>query len=131
MEGPELPVLLVNEVDGVLGVLETHLPFLKKHFHLITMKEFLENKGHFSTKVKAIYVWWHKPIIDRELLENLPNLKVIASSGVGMDHLDLKLISGYGVRMANAPHAVCNSTADIGMALLLTAARRLVEASMV
>ncbi|XP_062836688.1 glyoxylate/hydroxypyruvate reductase B isoform X2 [Anolis carolinensis] len=127
MEGPELPGLLVNEVGGILGILEAHLPFLKKHFHLITMKEFLESKERFSAKVKAIYVWWHKPVIDRELLDSLPDLKVIANSGVGMDHLDLKLISGYGVRMANAPHAVCSSTADIGMALLLTAARRLIE----
>ncbi|XP_067323142.1 putative 2-hydroxyacid dehydrogenase SE_1879 [Anolis sagrei] len=127
MEGPELPGLLVNEVGGILGILEAHLPFLKKHFHLITMEEFLERKERFSAKVKAIYVWWHKPVIDRELLDSLPHLKVIANSGIGMDHLDLKLISGYGVRMANAPHAVCSSTADIGMALLLTAARRIVE----
>ncbi|XP_066482394.1 probable 2-ketogluconate reductase isoform X2 [Tiliqua scincoides] len=127
MEEPELPVLLVNEVGGALGVLEAHVPFLKKHFHLITMKEFLESKEYFSAKIKAIYVWWHKPVIDEELLKSLPNLKVIANSGVGMDHLDLELISGFGVKMASAPYAVSTSTADIGMALLLTAARKLVE----
>ncbi|XP_015267968.1 PREDICTED: probable 2-ketogluconate reductase [Gekko japonicus] len=127
MEEPELPVLLVDEVGGLLGVLEAHLPFLKKHFHLITMKEFLENKACLSIKVEAIYMWWHRPVIDHELLKSLPNLKVVASSGVGVDHLDLKLIAGFGVRMANTPHAVCSSTADIGVALLLAAARRLVE----
>ncbi|CAM2106356.1 unnamed protein product [Caretta caretta] len=46
MEQRELPVLLVNEVGGVCGVLEAHVEFLKKHFHLITMKEFLKNKKH-------------------------------------------------------------------------------------
>ncbi|XP_053876778.1 glyoxylate/hydroxypyruvate reductase B-like isoform X2 [Malaclemys terrapin pileata] len=127
MEQRELPVLLVNEVGGVRGVLEAHMEFLKKHFHLITMKEFLKNKKHWRKKVQAIYLWWHKPIIDRELLESLPDLKVIANSGVGMDHLDLKLISSFGVKMANAPHAVSSSTADTGMALLLASARRLVE----
>uniref|UniRef100_A0A8C3RYR1 Glyoxylate reductase/hydroxypyruvate reductase n=1 Tax=Chelydra serpentina TaxID=8475 RepID=A0A8C3RYR1_CHESE len=129
MEQGELPVLLVNEVGGVRGVLKAHVEFLKKHFHLITMKEFLKNKKHWSKKVQAIYLWWHKPIIDRELLESLPDLKVIANSGVGMDHLDLKLISSFGVKMANAPHAVSSSTADTGMALLLASARRLVEVS--
>uniref|UniRef100_A0A8C0IL93 GRHPR reductase n=1 Tax=Chelonoidis abingdonii TaxID=106734 RepID=A0A8C0IL93_CHEAB len=123
----ELPVLLVNEVGGVRGVLEAHVEFLKKYFHLITMKEFLKNKTHWSKKVQAIYLWWHKPIIDRELLESLPDLKVIANSGVGMDHLDLKLISNFGVKMANTPHAVSSSTADTGMALLLASARRVVE----
>ncbi|NWI21122.1 GRHPR reductase, partial [Crypturellus soui] len=78
-------------------------------------------------KVQAIYLWWHKPVIDRELLQSLPNLKVIANSGVGMDHLDLKLIAAFGVKMANVPHAVSTSTADTGMALLLASARRLIE----
>ncbi|NXR02273.1 GRHPR reductase, partial [Sagittarius serpentarius] len=78
-------------------------------------------------KVQAIYLWWHKPVIDPELLQSLPNLKVIANSGVGMDHLDLKLVASFGVKMANAPCAVSSSTADAGMALLLASARRLVE----
>ncbi|NXI97441.1 GRHPR reductase, partial [Psophia crepitans] len=80
-----------------------------------------------SKKVQAIYLWWHKPVIDQELLQSLPNLKVIANSGVGMDHLDLKLVASFGVKMANARHAVSSSTADTGMALLLASARRLVE----
>ncbi|NWU42052.1 GRHPR reductase, partial [Hylia prasina] len=78
-------------------------------------------------KVQAIYLWWHKPVIDKELLQSLPNLKVIANSGVVMDHLDLKLVAGFGVKMANAPRAVSSTTADTGMALLLASARRLVE----
>lgn len=127
MEGGELPWLLVNEIGGIRGILHSHVPFLKKHFHLITMKEFLENKKDVGKKVQAIYLWWHKPVIDRELLQSLPNLKVIANSGVGMDHLDLKLIASFGVKMANAPHAVSSATADAGMALLLASARRLVE----
>lgn len=127
MQDPKLPLLLINEVGGTLGVLEAHVPFLKKHFQLITMKEFLESKECYRAQVQAIYSWWHKPVIDRELLKSLPNLKVISSAGVGTDHLDLKLISGFGVRIANTPHAVHSTTADIGMALLLAAARRLVE----
>ncbi|NWV43389.1 GRHPR reductase, partial [Grantiella picta] len=78
-------------------------------------------------KVQAIYMWWHKPVINKELLQSMPNLKVIANSGVGMDHLDLKLIASFGVKMANVPHAVSSTTADTGMALLLASARRLVE----
>ncbi|KAM9285844.1 putative 2-ketogluconate reductase [Cariama cristata] len=127
MGGGELPGLLVNEIGGIHGILNGHVAFLKKHFYLITMKEFLENRKHMSKKVQAIYLWWHKPVIDQELLQSLPNLKVIANSGVGMDHLDLKLVASFGVKMANAPRAVSSSTADTGMALLLASARRLVE----
>lgn len=127
MEEGELPWLLVNEIGGIRGILHSHVPFLKKHFHLITMKEFLENRKDIGKKVQAIYLWWHKPVINKELLQSLPNLKVIANSGVGMDHLDLKLVASFGVKMANAPRAVSSSTADTGMALLLASARRLVE----
>ncbi|KAF1457822.1 Hydroxyphenylpyruvate reductase, partial [Spheniscus mendiculus] len=127
MGGGELPGLLVNEIGGIRGILHGHIAFLKKHFYLITMKEFLENRKHMSKKVQAIYLWWYKSVIDQELLQSLPNLKVIANSGVGMDHLDLKLVAGFGVKVANAPCDVSGSTADTGMALLLASARRLVE----
>ncbi|KAF1427456.1 Glyoxylate reductase/hydroxypyruvate reductase, partial [Spheniscus magellanicus] len=80
-----------------------------------------------SKKVQAISLWWYKSVIDQELLQSLPNLKVIANSGVGMDHLDLKFVAGFGVKVANAPCDVSGSIADTGMALLLASARRLVE----
>ncbi|XP_029770310.1 uncharacterized protein LOC113405889, partial [Terrapene carolina triunguis] len=127
MEEQELPYVLINTTGGTYGVYEDHVEFLKKHFNLITMKEFLENKNRLSEKIKAIYMWWHKPAANQELLHSLPNLKVIATSGAGVDHLDLKLISSFGVKVANTPFAVCNVTADLGMALMLASARRLVE----
>lgn len=127
MEGQELPYVLVDCIGGRHGVYEDHLGFLKKRFHLITMKEYLENKTFLSKKIRAIYSWYHKPVINEELLQSLPNLKVVASSGVGIDHLDLKLLSSYGVKVSNTPFIVSTDTADMGMALLLASSRRLVE----
>lgn len=91
------------------------------------MQEFLENKTQFGPKIQAVYIWGGKPAVDLELLQSLPSLKIIASSGAGLDHLDQKLIASFGVKVANTPHAVSSPTADLGMALLLAAARRLVE----
>ncbi|XP_015446281.1 uncharacterized protein LOC102893089, partial [Pteropus alecto] len=51
----------------------------------------------------------------------------VAPAGAGLDHLDLKLIASFGVKVANTPDAVSSPTADLGMALLLAAARRVVE----
>ncbi|NXG85726.1 GRHPR reductase, partial [Stercorarius parasiticus] len=72
-------------------------------------------------------MWYHKPVINKELLQSLPNLKIVASSGVGIDHLDLKLLSSYGVKLSNTPFIVSTDTADMGMALMLASSRRLVE----
>ncbi|NWW55468.1 HPPR reductase, partial [Pedionomus torquatus] len=127
MEGQELPYVLVDCVGGKHGVYEDHVEFLEKHFCLIPMKEYLENKKHLSEKIRAIYVWYHKPVVNKELLQSLPNLKIIANSGVGIDHLDLNLLSSYGVKLSNTPFVVSTDTADLGMALMLASSRRLVE----
>ncbi|XP_029897803.1 probable 2-ketogluconate reductase isoform X2 [Aquila chrysaetos chrysaetos] len=127
MAEEELPGVLILDIGGTHGVLENLAALLKKHFRLITMKEFLQNKKEMSKKIQSIFVFECRPTIDRELLESLPNLKVIGNSGVGVNHLDLKMISSFGVKVTNTPHAVADPTADIGMALMLASARRLVE----
>ncbi|NWR71962.1 GRHPR reductase, partial [Centropus unirufus] len=72
-------------------------------------------------------MWYHKPVVNEELLQSLPNLKIVASSGVGIDHMDLKLLSRYGVKVSNTPFVVSSDTADLAMALMLASSRRLVE----
>ncbi|XP_027577299.2 probable 2-ketogluconate reductase [Pipra filicauda] len=127
MEGQELPYVLIDCIGGVHGVYEDHVGFLQKHFHLITMKEYLENKTLLSKKIRAIYMWYQKPVVNKELLQSLPNLRIVASSGVGIDHLDLNLLSSFGVKVSNTPFIVSTDTADLGMALMLASSRRLVE----
>ncbi|XP_009893253.1 PREDICTED: glyoxylate reductase/hydroxypyruvate reductase-like [Charadrius vociferus] len=127
MEGQELPYVLIDCIGGKHGVYEDHIEFLEKYFHLITMKEYLENRKFLSEKIRAVYMWYHKPVINEELLQSLPNLKIVASSGVGIDHLDLSLLSSYGVKLSNTPFVVSTDTADLGMALMLASSRRLVE----
>ncbi|XP_054674433.1 probable 2-ketogluconate reductase [Grus americana] len=127
MEGQELPYVLIDCIGGKHGVYEDHVEFLEKHFHLITMEEYLENQKSLSKKIRAIYMWYHKPVINEELLQSLPNLKIVASSGVGIDHLDLNLLSSYSVKVSNTPFVVSTDTADLGMALMLASSRRIVE----
>uniref|UniRef100_G1MTE9 Glyoxylate reductase/hydroxypyruvate reductase n=1 Tax=Meleagris gallopavo TaxID=9103 RepID=G1MTE9_MELGA len=127
MEGQELPCVLIDCIGGRHGVYEDHAEFLRERFCLITMKEYLENKSFLGKKIRAIYMWYHKPVINEELLQSLPNLKIVASSGAGVDHLDLNLLSSYGVKVSNTPLIVSTDTADLGMALMLASSRRLVE----
>uniref|UniRef100_A0A8V0Y0U4 Glyoxylate reductase/hydroxypyruvate reductase n=1 Tax=Gallus gallus TaxID=9031 RepID=A0A8V0Y0U4_CHICK len=131
MAEQDLPGLLIMGIGGTHGVQESLAALLKKHFSVITMKELLENKKEVGKKIQCIFVSEFRPTIDQELLESLPNLKVIGNSGVGVDHLNLKMISNFGVRVTNTPHAVADSTADMGMALMLASARRLVEGSQI
>ncbi|XP_075069284.1 putative 2-ketogluconate reductase isoform X2 [Mixophyes fleayi] len=122
----ELPGALIEEIGGPSGVMEDHIDFLKQHFTLITMTQ-LKEKAELAENIVSIFNWANKPDVDSDLLKRLPRLKVIASSGAGVDHLDLKMISSYGVKVTNTPHAVTSATADLAMTLLLVSARNFLE----
>lgn len=65
--------------------------------------------------------------VDAELVEALPRLRHLASYGVGVNHLDLEACRRRGIVVTNTPGVVTDATADHAMALLLAAARRVVE----
>jgi glyoxylate reductase len=66
--------------------------------------------------------------IDRELLSNAERLKVIANMAVGYDNIDLAEATRRGIPVTNTPDVLTETTADTAMALILSTARRIVEA---
>lgn len=56
-----------------------------------------------------------------------PNLKLIASFGTGVDHIDLAAARARQITVTNTPGVLTEDTADITMALILAVARRLTE----
>ncbi len=65
--------------------------------------------------------------VDGELLDAIPTVRHVASYGVGVNHLDLPACRARGVLVTNTPGVLTDATADHAMALLLAAARRVVE----
>jgi glyoxylate reductase len=56
-----------------------------------------------------------------------PALKLIASFGTGVDHLDLAAAQRRGVIVTNTPGVLTEDTADMTMAMIRAVARRLAE----
>src|SRR5262249_20199587 len=56
-----------------------------------------------------------------------PALKLIASFGTGIDHVDRAAAQRRGVIVTNTPRGLTEDTADMTMALILAVSRRLVE----
>ena len=56
-----------------------------------------------------------------------PNLKLIASFGTGVDHIDIAAAKARGITVTNTPGVLTEDTADMTMALILAVARRLGE----
>jgi len=65
--------------------------------------------------------------VDQAFLAASPQLRHLASYGVGVNHLDLEACRARGVLVTNTPGVVTAATADLAMALLLAAARRVAE----
>jgi glyoxylate reductase len=78
-----------------------------------------------SPDVAALYTYGH-PVVDGELLDRLPGLRVISNYGVGVDHIVLADAAERGIPVGNTPGILDGATADMGFCLLLAAARKLV-----
>jgi glyoxylate reductase len=66
--------------------------------------------------------------IDASILESAGDrLKLIASFGTGVDHIDLQAAKKRGITITNTPRVLTEDTADMTMALILAVPRRLVE----
>ncbi len=66
--------------------------------------------------------------MDAELFDRSPNLRMVANMAVGFDNVDVDAAAARGIWVTNTPGVLDGATADLAMALLLAAARRLPEA---
>ncbi len=64
---------------------------------------------------------------DAPFLATLSGLRVIANVAVGYDNIDLPAATRYRIAVTNTPDVLTDTTADLAFALMLAAARRLVE----
>ncbi|TMU25031.1 D-glycerate dehydrogenase [Halomonas sp. ATBC28] len=65
--------------------------------------------------------------ITPQLLDAAPNLKVIATISVGYDNIPVDELTKRGIMLCNTPDVLTETTADTGFALIMAAARRVVE----
>jgi len=65
-------------------------------------------------------------LIDGQVMD-AADLSVIANHAVGTDNVDLAAAAARGILVTNTPDVLTDATADLAMALLLSAARRVVE----
>jgi glyoxylate reductase len=68
------------------------------------------------------------PVSDA-LLSKAPNLKVVSNMAVGYDNVDVAAYTRHGIPVGNTPGVLTEGTADLTMALLLAAARKLPSSS--
>jgi glyoxylate reductase len=66
--------------------------------------------------------------VDAELLDAAgPTLRIVANYGVGFENIDTAACRARGIRVSNTPGVLTEATADLTWALILSAARGVVE----
>jgi glyoxylate reductase len=66
--------------------------------------------------------------VDADLIAAAPRLRAIANYAIGYDNIDVEAARARGIAVGNTPDVLTDATADLAWALMLAAARRLVEA---
>src|SRR5256885_17249207 len=61
------------------------------------------------------------------LLAECPRLVAISNFAVGLDNIDLEAATARGIPVGHTPGVLDETTADMALALMLAAARRIVE----
>lgn len=66
--------------------------------------------------------------VTAEVIQSGSKLKIIANHAVGYNNIDLEAAKKAGIKVANTPDVLTESSADCAMALLLAVARKICEA---
>lgn len=62
------------------------------------------------------------------MMERLPNLEIIANSGVGVDSIDLEVAKSRNIVVTNTPGVLDDSVAELALGLMLALARSIPQA---
>lgn len=102
---------------------------LKTHFNLLLLNP---KAGNLEAQFQDIMPQADGMIgagrkLDQSILQYAHKLKVISSISVGFDNYDVDYLNQRGILLTNTPDVLTETTADLAFALLMAAARRVVE----
>ncbi len=84
-----------------------------------------ENAGKYAdAEIISVFVG---SSVSRDVMNKMPNLKMIATRSTGFDHIDLEAAAERGIVVSNVPYYGENTVAEHAFALLLAVARKIFQ----
>ncbi|MBR0691998.1 2-hydroxyacid dehydrogenase [Bradyrhizobium lablabi] len=80
------------------------------------------------SRIRGMAVTYHTVPANKSALEQFPKLEIIASFGVGYDHVDSHYARDHNVVVTNTPDVLTEEVADVAMGLLIATLREFVKA---
>jgi lactate dehydrogenase-like 2-hydroxyacid dehydrogenase len=106
------------------------IAYLKEHAEI----DYAESDDGMSAEELARRIKGKQAVVSQltdkftpEVLARLDSIRVIANVAVGFDNIDVPAATRQGILVTNTPDVLTDTTADFAFALLLAAARRVVE----
>ena len=119
-------VILQQIYAKMLIALTTELP--KEGFKRLLERGYrLQVIGNEDLQEAEVLVSTFDYQVPRELIEAMPNLRLIANFGAGYNNIDLEVCRERGIRVTNTPQPVIEPTAELAFALMIDIARRVSE----
>ena len=79
-------------------------------------------------KLRGMAVTYHTVAANKESLARFPKLEIVASFGVGYDHVDAAYARDHNIMVTNTPDVLTEEVADVAMGLLISTLREFVKA---
>jgi lactate dehydrogenase-like 2-hydroxyacid dehydrogenase len=102
-------------------------PLFSVH-RLIEAKDGDALMASLADRVRGFAVTFSNIPIDGALMSRFPRLEIVASFGVGYDHVDAKWAGQHGIVATNTPDVLNEEVADTALGLLLCTVRELPQA---
>ena len=84
--------------------------------------------AEWGPKVRAVASNGHQVTIDSAFMGRLPRLEIVASFGVGYEHIDAEWAGEHGIIVTHTPGVLDDEVADTAMGLTIMTVRRLPQA---
>src|SRR5271165_677051 len=84
--------------------------------------------AEWGPKLRAVASNGHQFPVDAGVMRRLPRLEIVASFGVGYDHIDAKWAGEHGIVVTHTPGVLDDEVADVAMGLMLMTVRQLPQA---
>ena len=81
-----------------------------------------------AAKIRGAAVTYSTARCDSAVMALLPKLEIVASFGVGYDHVDAKYASEHKIVVTNTPDVLTEEVADIALGLLIATLREFIKA---
>ncbi len=125
MVAAKTEVLLIGPAKPVI------VEGLAPAFELILFSQLADRDKFFADtapRVRAIAMSVTSERLDRELMARLPALEIVATFGVGYDHIDAAWAAAHGIVVTNTPDVLTEEVADTALGLLLCTVREFPQA---